>query len=382
MSKPKIFIVTTVPDTLDFILRGQPNYLSGFYDVTIVSSKGSILAELALKENVSHRVVPMVRGVNPFYDLYSIFWMCFILMVARPDIIHSYTPKAGLVSSLAGWICRIPIRVHTFTGLIWPTSGGAKRRMLIAVDKLICFCATKIIPESNGVKNDLQRANITSKEMFIIGDGNIAGVDTKYFSLDNLDVLPQTKALRLKLGLTIEDFVYCYVGRLNRDKGVDELVKSFRGISAYSHLLIVGGLDERDAVGNETLELIDNHPNIHRLGILADIRPALAVSNVFVLPSYREGFPNVLLQAGAMGLPALVTDVSGSNELIEPNVNGWIVPPRDACRLEFAMLEARNLHPDYLKEMGKKARFKVERYYEQQDHWRRVRAFYEDLLSY
>lgn len=379
--KYRMLLVTTVPSTLASILRGQPHFLSKFFDVAIATSRGAALKKVEKVEKCEINIVPMSRGINVFKDLFSIFRMIFVLVRYRPAIVHSYTPKAGLVSMVAAWVCRVPIRVHTFTGLIFPTSKGLKRRVLMGVDCLICFCATTVVPEGNGVKQDLLRNGITRKMLNVIGHGNVAGVDTSFFSRDADGVLHAASALRERLGISVNHFVFCFVGRLNRDKGLDELVQAFMALPGESRLLLAGAIDATAPVGEVTLKRMKECPRIHLLGFLDDIRPAVVASDIFVLPSYREGFPNVVLQAGALGVPVVATDINGSNEIVEENINGWLVPSRDSVALKYAMERASHIAKKDLEEMGRVSRERVVERFERTAHLLRMRDFYESLIK-
>jgi glycosyltransferase involved in cell wall biosynthesis len=379
MGKTKLMLVTTVPDTFISILNGQPGYLRGFFDVTLVSTDDGRLVEFGRLEGVKTYHIPMVRGINPFADLHSVFRMVGLLCRSKPDVVHSYTPKAGLVSMLSGWICRVPIRVHTFTGLIFPTQTGFKQRLLIWIDRLICYCATRVVPEGQGVLTDLCQYRITNKPLNVIGHGNIAGVDTGYFRPDHDDVLKAAKVLRDRLDGS--RFVFCFVGRLNRDKGIRELVQAFSRLPKDVSLLLVGGDDPVASIDDETRKLIRSSVNIHSLGFMGDIRPALAASDLLVLASYREGFPNAVLQAGAMRLPVIATDIGGCNEVITPGLNGWLVQPADADALYAAMNTALALPKEALLVMGQSARQRIAERFERTEHWERMRRFYQELAN-
>ncbi|MFS4551560.1 glycosyltransferase family 4 protein [Comamonas resistens] len=377
----KIVLVTTVPDTLASILIGQPNYLAKHFDVSLVTSPGSLVERVEQNEGLSVRTVPMERGINPFKDLISIWHMWRTLHRLRPDIVHSYTPKAGLVTMVSAWLCGVPVRVHTFTGLIFPTATGVKQKILIWVDRLICACATHVVPEGLGVQHDLESYRITGKPLKVIGHGNIAGVDTEHFSPEAVGVRAAAAELRARLKLEPQAMVFCFVGRLNKDKGVVELCAAFDALPEQAHLLLAGGLDHSAPISDDLQKKIKNHPRIHALGFMEDIRPALHLANVLVLPSYREGFPNVVLQAGSMALPVISTDINGCNEIIEPGFNGWLVPPRDAKALMVAMQEAMQTPSSSRKEMGTSARSRVQQWFEQRQHWERMKLFYQGLLS-
>jgi glycosyltransferase involved in cell wall biosynthesis len=381
MKRKKILLCTTVPETFNFILRYQPAYLNQFYEVFIVTSPSEGANLIEDREGVTLIPVSMQRGINPFFDFYSICCMMLVMIRIRPDIVHSYTPKAGLISMLAGCLCRVPIRVHTFTGLIFPTMQGFKKRLLIGIDRLICACSTDIVPEGMGVKSDLINFNITNKPLQVIGHGNIAGVDTTYFCSNALGVEAAAETLRLELGIDKGEFVFCFVGRLNKDKGLSELMLAFSALSSSAHLLLVGVADKTAPISSDVLCAIDLHPRVHALGFMNDIRPALRASNVLVLPSYREGFPNSVLQAASMEIPVIASDINGCNEVIEPGLNGWLVPPRNSLALRDAMSEAMQTPFEMLLSMGQQARSRIEQRFEQRHHWMRMLQFYQVLLE-
>jgi glycosyltransferase involved in cell wall biosynthesis len=381
----KLLIVTTVPETLVTILRQQPRFLSMALakrlDVELVTSPGPDCKGIEQAEGVTVHNVRMARGISPVADLLSLFAMIRLLLRIRPGIVHSYTSKAGLITMLAAWMCRVPVRIHTFTGLIFPTQTGLKRKLLIWMDRLNCACATTIVPESQGVKNDLQRFGITHKPLNLIGYGNIAGVNTTYFHRHADNTAEQSRHLARRLHLTGDEFVFCFVGRLNRDKGIAELLEAFVTLPEHTRLILLGALDVTAPIREQDQRIIEQHKRIDALGFLPDIRPALQLANVLVLPSYREGFPNVVLQAGAMELPVIATDISGSNEAIEPGLNGWLVPPRSVSALHAAMLAALDTPPPERRQMGAFARKRVIQRFEQKEHWKNMAYFYTRMLD-
>ena len=379
MPHPKLVIVTTVPITLTGILANQPKFLAEHFAVSIISSSDKELKQVEITEKVPTYAVAMQRGISPFNDLVSLFKMIKQLRKLKPEIVHSYTPKAGLITMLAGFICRVPIRVHTFTGLIFPTSTGIKKKILIWMDRLICACSTIIIPEGNGVKQDLINYGITKKELNVIGHGNIAGVDTDYFNRHVVINEGTDSKLRIQLNLPQDAFLFCFVGRFTQDKGFSELIAAFNKLPEKAHLVLVGEMDKRIPLPPDTIKSLKQHSRIHNLGWQNDIRPALTISDVLVLPSYREGFPNTPLQAGAMQLPCIVSDINGCNEIITLNVNGWLVQPKDCDSLFNAMLKSMNT--DNLVELGNNARANIEHNFEKSAHWQNMLGFYTDQLS-
>ena len=378
MPQPKLVIVTTVPITLTGILAQQPKFLAKHFDVDIISSPDAELKKVQSNENVATYAVSMQRGISPVKDLISLFKMIKQLRKLKPKVVHSYTPKAGLITMLAGFICRVPVRVHTFTGLIFPTSAGVKKKILIWMDRLICACATTIVPEGNGVKNDLIHYGITHKPLAVIGSGNIAGVDTALFAKQMVINQGLHLSLIKQLNLPVNAFVFCFVGRFTQDKGFAELLSAFNELPDNAHLLLVGEMDERLPLPNELTQTLNSHSRIHNIGWQSDVRPALAISHVLVLPSYREGFPNTPLQAGAMELPCIVSDINGCNEIVKPDFNGWIVPVKDSNALEKAMF--KSMQTDNLVQLGLQARSNIVEKFERQAHWQNMLHFYNEQL--
>lgn len=305
------------------------------YELVLVSSSGKELDELHERYGIKTVGVPMERRMSPLKDVLSLWRLIRVFRRERPYMVHSMTPKAGLLCMLAAWIARVPRRVHTFTGLVWPTASGLSRRILMATDWLTCACATHVIPEGKGVMDDLQR-HITRKPMRVLGYGNVRGVDMDYWRSENADAV-QVRRLR-KEGI----FTFVFVGRIVRDKGMNELVEAFWRIHDTHNvrLLLVGRFeDELDPISDETRRIIDKSDDIVYVGPQygKDLLAYYAAADCFVFPSYREGFPNTVLEAGAMGLPSIVTDINGSREIIENGVNGIVIPSKDTAALVAAM---------------------------------------------
>lgn len=332
--RKKVLRITTVPVSFK-LLKGQLNMLNRLYEVVAVSSPGKELEEIGESEGVRTEAVSMERRIALVQDLKSLFALIRLIRKEKPWMVHTMTPKAGLLGMLAAWICKVPVRMHTFTGLVFPTATGVKKHLLMLTDRITCACATFINPEGKGVRNDLIRFGITHKELHIIGNGNVNGIDVSYFNRTD-EILRQAESIRRK-----GCFTFCFVGRIVGDKGIDELVKAFVKLAdefPACRLMLVGDFEEKlDPVQPATRQIISTYRQIMFMGWQDDVRPFLAASEVFVLPSYREGFPNVVLQAGAMGLPCIVTDINGSNEIIHDGVNGLVVPPRDEEKLYDAM---------------------------------------------
>lgn len=350
--------------SLNTFLKGQLRVMAEKYDVVAVSSPGAELEEMGKREGVRTVAVPMERHISLIKDFTALCRLIVLFAKEQPYIVHSMTPKAGLLAMVAAWITRVPVRIHTFTGLVFPTSTGFMQKLLMAMDGITCACATFINPEGQGVARDLKRFHITGKPLHIIAHGNVRGVDMRHYDRTK-EVTAEAERLRRKDCLT-----FCFVGRIVGDKGINELIAAFRKLYDKHddvRLMLVGEYESRlDPVKEETRQTIDTHPNITSMGLQADVRPYLAASDVFVFPSYREGFPNVVLEAGAMGLPSIVTDINGSNEIIREGINGRIIPSKNEAAL-LDMMEWFYDHRDTeVKSMAGNARKIVAENYEQQ----------------
>lgn len=335
ISKPKLIRTSTVPTSLKTFLDGSFEPLMERFDLVLVSSPDKELEELHRQYGVKTIGVRMERRMSPLKDLKSLWHLIRVFHKEKPYIVHSMTPKAGLLCMMAAWITRVPRRVHTFTGLVWPTASGLSRSILMFTDWLTCACATHVIPEGHGVMDDLQR-HITRKPMRVLGYGNVRGVDMNYWSIDNAD---QSCLQSLRDNSV---FTFLFVGRIVRDKGIDELVEAFLRVRQTNNvrLLLVGRFeDEIDPVSAKTRRIIEECKDIISVGqkFGKELVSYYAASDCFVFPSYREGFPNTVLEAGAMGLPSIVTDINGSREIIEQGKNGLILPTKDIDSLAEAM---------------------------------------------
>ncbi|MBO6169288.1 MAG: glycosyltransferase family 4 protein [Bacteroidales bacterium] len=339
MSRKKIVRITTVPLSLDIFCRGLLKELSEEYEVLAVSSPGPLLDKVREREGVRTVAVSMERRPAPLKDLAALIKLTRLFRHERPDMVHSMTPKAGLLAMMAARIAGVPVRVHTFTGLVFPSATGIRRAVFKATDRMTASCATHVIAEGKGVRADLTGCGITHKPVYVLGNGNVRGVDMRYFAQTE-EVSARAAALRRKFGIPDGSFTFVFAGRLVRDKGVSELVRAFMRLpeAAGVQLLLVGEEETGDCLPAEIKEAIASSPRIYISGgWVEDVRPWLAAADALVLPSYREGFPNTVLEAGAMGLPCIVTDINGSREIIINGQNGLIVPPQDEEALFKAM---------------------------------------------
>lgn len=380
MVRNKILRVATVPESLDCFCKDLLRELvdQEGYEVVAVSSPGPELEVVARREGVRTVAVAMERRMSPMKDLKSLWRLIRVFRREKPAMVHSMTPKAGLLSMMAAWFCRVPVRVHTFTGLVFPTATGLTRRILMTTDWLTCFCATHVIPEGQGVRSDLLNNHITRKPLRVLGHGNVRGIDMAHYDAKLPDVQRRAAEIRRP-----EVFTYVFVGRLVGDKGINELVRAFVEVNRRcpdTRLILVGPPESNlDPLKPETLAEIYRNPAIEAVGSQADVRPWLAAADAFVFPSYREGFPNVVIEAGAMGLPSIVTDINGSREIIINDENGVIVPSRSVEALTEAMLQFKR-NPATVARLGLQARSLIANRFEQGYVRRCLKDFYIEIL--
>ncbi|MGB1451713.1 MAG: glycosyltransferase family 4 protein, partial [Marinirhabdus sp.] len=343
MGKPKLVRITTVPLSLEKLLEGQLRFMGQFYDVTAISASKERLENFGKTEGVNTFHVEMTRKITPLKDLAAVYKLYRFLRKEKPTIVHTHTPKAGIVGMLAAWLARVPHRLHTVAGLPLMEATGVKRGVLLFVEKLTYGLATKVYPNSTGLRSFILDNNLTiAPKLKIIGNGSSNGINTTYFD-PSIFSKEHTVTKRNQLHIPLSDFVFLFVGRLVKDKGVNELVKAFQKVHKKhpkTSLLLVGPLEpDLDPLTPKTLQAMQNHQKIIATGYQKDVRPYFALSQALVFPSYREGFPNVVLQAGAMGLPAIVTNINGCNEIITNNKNGLLIPPKNHNDIERAMLK-------------------------------------------
>lgn len=378
--KMKIIRTSTVPGSINTFCRGFLKELqdSCGYEVVVVSSPGDALNEIESREGVRIVAVPMERHMSPLKDLKSLYKLIKVFYKEKPTMVHSITPKAGLLSMMAAWMCRVPVRLHTFTGLVFPTATGLTQKILILTDRLTCACATHIVPEGEGVKSDLIHYGITKKPLKVLGYGNIRGIDLTHYNPENLDVQIAADKIR-----KTDVFTFVFIGRLVGDKGINELVEAFERLNREfpaTRLLLVGPEEsELDPLKPESLNIIKSNKSIKAVGSQSDVRPWLCASDAFVFPSYREGFPNVVIEAGAMGLPSIVTDINGSREIIKDGINGTIIPSKDTETLYNAM-KAFILNKDKTLQMGQAARPLISSRFEQGYVRQCLKDYYKEIL--
>ena len=410
IQRKKIIRVTTADISLNSLLKGQLNFLNQYFEVIGVAKDTGVLKEVSEREGIRVVDAPLERPISLVKDVKGLWFLYRLFRKEKPWCVHANTPKGSLLAMIAAWFACVPHRVYTVTGLRYQGAHGMLRTVLKTMERLSCLFATNVIPEGQGVLQCLKCDNITKKSLQVIHYGNINGKDTEFFSRDNtiqtaslkladkqilLRNLSEKEArslVRSELGFSNNDFIFVFIGRLVNDKGLGELADALRKLEDEKleiKLLLIGEIDgEDDALAKDKLNYLMHSKNIKYIGVQSDIRPYLMASDVLVFPSYREGFPNVPLEAGALGLPAIVTNINGSNEIIEDGVNGKIIQaPLDnkGVRVNditielYTMMKWFYYHPEEVKRMGENARPIICERYEQHNVWKALLEYYKQL---
>jgi glycosyltransferase involved in cell wall biosynthesis len=307
------------------------------YHVTLVASPSGQLDRTAGQEGVDRIALPIHRKIAPFADLLTLFRLIGILRRIKPVLTEFSTPKAGLLGTLAARLCGVPVRVYMLRGLKLETSSGLKRLMLLAAERLAASCSHVVLCNSESLRAMALELRLASaSKLRLLGSGSSNGVDVAHFA-------PGASDVRSRLGIDAAAPVVGFAGRLTCDKGVPELVEAFDTILKSwpdARLLLVGWFDEsEDALGAELQAQIMSHPRIHYTGFVLDTAPYYRAMDLMVLPTWREGFPNVVLEAAATGIPVITTACTGSRDSVLPEVTGLLIPPGYPQAISEAVLK-------------------------------------------
>lgn len=375
--KTKFCLVVSSPMTVVAFLRDQLREIATQYELSVVanSTRSTFLDEFEIAAHFKH--VPIERKIRPWEDLQALFSLFLYFRNERFQIVHSVTPKAGLLSMSAAFFAGIPIRVHTFTGQVWATKSGVYRFALRLMDKMIAHFATHVIVDSFSQQKFLiENGVVATKKSTVLGHGSISGVNLLRFHPN-----PTARhALREKNGISAEDLVFLYVGRLNRDKGFPELLRAFEEVTeslANIWLLIVGP-DE------ESMELlIETSPARHRMvrvGYTDTPELYMAAGDIFVLPSHREGFGSTIIEAAAVGLPAIASRIYGLTDAVVDGQTGILHASGNAKELSMAMTRLAS-DPTERLHMGNAARMRVQTQFSMAIVTANTLGFYQTISS-
>lgn len=380
-NKKKLFcVVTTIPMSLNFF-KGQLAYLNRDFEIVAISSGKEALEHFGKEEGVKTYYIPMKRSISILNDLNSLMKFISFFIKRKPDIVHGNTPKGSFLSMIAAKLTGIPIRIYMCHGLRYQGYNGLMQSLLKIMETISCYCSTEVICVSQGVKTTLITDRICkASKLKVIGNGSANGINTDRFDRKMIS----NKSIAAVANFE-DKFVFCFVGRIVKDKGINELVSAFKRLAdLYNNiiLIMVGPIEfNENPVDESTKAEIDSNSKIHFWGSQKDVRPFICVSNVFVLPSYREGFGIVLMEAGALGVPCITTNIIGCNEIIQDGVNGRIIPPRDENALYNAMKWFYEHREVEVKKMARRARTLIEERYEQHKVWEALLKEYKTLAD-
>ena len=372
IQRKKLIRVTTADISLNSLLKGQLKFLNQYFEVIGVAKDTGVLKEVSEREGIRVVDAPLERPISLVKDIKGLWFLYRLFRKEKPWCVHANTPKGSLLAMIAAWIARVPHRVYTVTGLRYQGAQGMLRTILKTMERLSCLFATNVIPEGQGVLHALQEDNITKKPLRVIWNGNINGIDTEYFK--------STKSFTERKNDT---FTFVFIGRIVRDKGIHELTECIRKLNC--NLILVGSFEDGDPVDEDDKKFLLTSEKVKFVGWQIDVRPYLEQADVLVFPSYREGFPNVPMQAGAMGLPCIVTNINGCNEIIKDGLNGKIIaaPLKEGTKMmEQSLLNTMQWfinHREEAKRMGNNARPMIQERYEQRCVWTALKEYYDAL---
>jgi glycosyltransferase involved in cell wall biosynthesis len=385
MSSSRISVLHAVTDSMSTVLmRGQLAYLkANGFDPALLSSPGKESKQIGALEGCLVLDVAMRREISPGRDLQSLFAIWRLLRRIKPVICNSGTPKAGLLVGLAAWLTRVPCRVYTLRGLRLETAKGVKRMILTITEKVSCFSAHRVVCVSASLRERaIALGLVTRSKAVLLGAGSSNGVDPGRFE-PTPEKTVLAAGLRQSLGIRPDQPVIGFAGRFTRDKGLPELVAAFQLIrkeSPEAVLLLVGDSEEGDAVPRETRDAIETEPGIRCVRFTSDIELYYLVMNILVLPTHREGFPNTVLEAQAVGLPVITTVATGAVDAIDDGITGLLTPVGDPGKLAESVLLLLS-DPVKMQLMGRLGRERVLRDFRNETVWEALASLYRTMLQ-
>ena len=381
----KLIRITTVPMALGYLLPGQMRFMaSNGFDVLMISADGKELPDVIERENCRHIIVPMTRKITPFRDLKCLLKLIKIFRHEKPDIVHTHTPKAGLLGMIAAKICFVKIRIHTVAGLPLMAETGFKYQLLKSIEKLTYAAAKQVWPNSNSLLKFIVENKLANKnKLRIVLKGSTNGININRFNKEALQE-KITRQIKETINFSTEARYLLCIGRLVKDEGIAELVHIFTKLQKNSEdlmLILVGEYEVAlDPLPQETLLEIKINPSIIHIHWTDYVEYYMNLADIFVFPSHREGFPNVLLQSGAMGLPIVCSRIAGNVDIVTNNETGLIFEKQNEedllKKLQFAIE-----HPAKMHEMAKRLQQDIRENYRQENIWQKILEAYKALLN-
>jgi glycosyltransferase involved in cell wall biosynthesis len=381
----KLIRITTVPMALRYLLPGQMRFMSGNgFDVLMISADGKELADVIKNEQCRHMIVPMTRKITPLRDLSCLFMLIKIFRKERPDIVHTHTPKAGLLGMLAAKICGVKTRIHTVAGLPLMAETGFKYRLLLFIEKLTYTAASNVWPNSNSLLQFITDKKLCNPgKLNIIAKGSTNGIDLNRFNEEVLDA-NMTGEIKRQIHFSDENTYLLSIGRLVKDKGIVDLVQVFKQLQPQNNslrLILVGEYEPGlDPLPEHILHEIKTNPAIIHINWSNRVEYFMHIADLFVFPSHREGFPNVLLQAGAMGLPVICSHITGNVDIISNNETGLIFEKGNEQQL-LKLLQYALAHQQHMQTMSGQLQQLIKENYRQENIWQNLLQAYKSLVN-
>lgn len=306
----------------------------------MVSADGKEWDQVKRHEGCSYEVIPFTRQITPIQDLRCLWQLYQLFKREKPDIVHSHTPKAGLLAMVAGLLAGVPLRIHTLAGLPYQVADGTRRKLMVWMEKITYRAATEVWANARSLRDQLiTEGLLPAEKVRVIGHGSSNGVDLEAFDRYNLKE-NNLVAATMRIVPGENDFVMLVVGRLVKDKGIEDLIEAFLAskIVNKSKLVLLGSYEQDlNPLSRQTINRINDHPRIVQLEWTDHVACYMAIADLLIHPSHREGFPNVLLEAGAMCCPIICSDIPGNLELVTHKKTGLVYPVKDFRALKDAM---------------------------------------------
>ncbi|MGB5006044.1 MAG: glycosyltransferase family 4 protein [Ferruginibacter sp.] len=381
----KLIRITTVPMALRYLLPGQMRFMAANgFDVLMISADGKELADVIENEQCPHMIVPMTRKITPFRDLKCLYRLIKIFRKEKPDIVHTHTPKAGLLGMLAAKFSGVKTRIHTVAGLPLMAETGFKYHLLIFIEKLTYAAASNVWPNSYSLLQFITEKKLCKPaKLHIIAKGSTNGININRFNEAALD---ENGVREIKQQVNFSDdhtYLLC-IGRLVKDKGIVELVYVFTQLQQHNnnlHLILVGEFEAGlDPLPERTLQEIKTNPFITHINWSNRVEYFMHIADLFVFPSHREGFPNVLLQAGAMGLPVICSHITGNIDIVTNNETGLIFEKGNEQQM-LKHLQYALEHPQQMQMMAQQLQQVINKNYRQENIWQNMLQAYKSLVN-
>jgi glycosyltransferase involved in cell wall biosynthesis len=384
LQQKKLIRITTVPMALRYLLPGQPQFMqqNGF-DVLMISADGPELADVIKNEGCRHIIVPMTRKITPLQDVKCLWQLIKIFKKEKPDIVHTHTPKAGLLGMLAAKFCGIKVRIHTVAGMPLMVEKGFKLKLLTFIEKLTYWAANYVWPNSQSLYNYITAHKFTKpSKLHIICKGSTNGINLARFN-KNVLTGEGNAAVKQQINYNAQNTYLLCIGRLVADKGIIELVHVFTKLQLQHtqlRLVLVGDFEqELDPLPADVLQQIKNNAAIIHITWTQQVEYFMHVADYFVFPSHREGFPNVLLQAGAMQCPIICSRIPGNVDIVSHEQTGLIFNTGNEDQMQ-QQIEYAITHTEKMKIMAVALHTIVNQNYQRENIWQNMLATYNELL--